>query len=737
MKKHARNQLSGSGRMQRIVSQAGLYAAARLSSEPTESQSSPLSGLDEGQESDPANDSTTVLRSRMSGALNALSISPDGESVAVAGREVLKIIAVTKSEVVETLNLRAGSHLNLNYSSNDVKWGNNATKNKVATAATNGAIILWDLNKVGRKAAERVINEHARAVNRVCFQPENGNVLLSASQDGSMKCWDLRDPKNAALHTFEGKSESVRDVQFNPLIQYEFAAAFETGTIQKWDMRNPKAMYERKVSAHNGPCLTVDWHHGGRMVASGGRDKTIKVWDMSADSRRPLYSIRTMAAVARIQWRPGYDDEIASCALLTDSRIHVWDVRRPNIAKYAFDEHETTPTGFLWLNSDTIYSVAKDKWFIRQEIQASYRPVDLLKRNAIGWNVQGDLAFAIDQSSREHFVDEGTLPQTAAFMSKKWRRPPTKTCAVEDEFTQYIPAQNCGIAHLPLFDFEAFSVFAEHYQISSKDVAESCENNSLVAWKMGRYRTSQTWKIVALLFDSEDELSEPDDRRQQDVAEHGLLDIENEDTDSAESSVSESEESDENTDQDKQSIRTSFSDSCSEAAELWPKWQHEGVVMELLDYYTEQGDVQMCVTLYLVLEHYIHIDDIRVEDWFTSYIDLLHRFKLWSPATAMIKACRVKRVRERNENATTIHIACNHCFKVVMGTSNGSWACDKCRRLLNPCSICHQTVRGLYVWCQGCNHGGHLDHMREWFSKETLCATGCGHTCVLKASLPG
>lgn len=73
--------------------------------------------------------------------------------------------------MTETLNLRAGTHFNLNYSSNDVKWGNNgkpkqrqnqrrrltcpifkATKQKVATAATNGAIILWDLNKIGRKA---------------------------------------------------------------------------------------------------------------------------------------------------------------------------------------------------------------------------------------------------------------------------------------------------------------------------------------------------------------------------------------------------------------------------------------------------------------------------------------------------------------------------------------------------------------------------------------------------------
>lgn len=57
----------------------------------------------------------------------------------------------------------------------------------------------------------------------------------------------------------------------------------------------------------------------------------------------------------------------------------------------------------------------------------------------------------------------------------------------------------------------------------------------------------------------------------------------------------------------------------------------------------------MCVTLYLILEKYLNIDNDRIEDWFTAYIELLHRFKLWSPATAIIKACKVQNVRERNE----------------------------------------------------------------------------------------
>jgi hypothetical protein len=44
--------------------------------------------------------------------------------------KVLKVLSFSKTRVVETLNLRAGSQLNLNYSSNDVKWGNNGKHKK-------------------------------------------------------------------------------------------------------------------------------------------------------------------------------------------------------------------------------------------------------------------------------------------------------------------------------------------------------------------------------------------------------------------------------------------------------------------------------------------------------------------------------------------------------------------------------------------------------------------------------
>jgi hypothetical protein len=46
------------------------------------------------------------------------------------------------------------------------------------------------------------------------------------------------------------------------------------------------------------------------------------------------------------------------------------------------------------------------------------------------------------------------------------------------------------------------------------------------------------------------------------------------------------------------------------------------------------------------------------------------------------------------------------------------------------CSLCQETVGGLWVWCHGCGHGGHLDHLLEWFAHESAeCPSGCGHRC--------
>jgi Zinc-ribbon, C4HC2 type len=68
-------------------------------------------------------------------------------------------------------------------------------------------------------------------------------------------------------------------------------------------------------------------------------------------------------------------------------------------------------------------------------------------------------------------------------------------------------------------------------------------------------------------------------------------------------------------------------------------------------------------------------------------------------------------------------------------------ACHSCRRRVGMCFLCHEPVTGVFVWCPGCGHGGHLDHALEWFGGSIgspvreVCPTGCGHKCNLKRQL--
>ncbi len=68
----------------------------------------------------------------------------------------------------------------------------NVLDSTLATAATNGAVVLWNLGKPSRSKQQHVFMDHKRTVNKVSFHPTEAHWLISGSQDGTMKCFDIR-----------------------------------------------------------------------------------------------------------------------------------------------------------------------------------------------------------------------------------------------------------------------------------------------------------------------------------------------------------------------------------------------------------------------------------------------------------------------------------------------------------------------------------------------------------------
>ena len=175
----------------------------------------------------------------------------------------------------------------------------------------------------------------------------------------------------------------------------------------------------------------------------------------------------------------------------------------------------------------------------------------------------------------------------------------------------------------------------------------------------------------------------------------------------------------------------------------------------------DAGDVQTCVVICevmgvvvppvsgsdapKVLVPGLSLD--RIREWYLSYIDLLQQMCLFSPASELIGSCPDPAVSALSQQSTTLHEACPQCGKPIESVSatDGNSAtiikqgdaagpyrtCKRCRMRVGQCFLCHEVVKGMYVWCPGCGHGGCLAHALEWFgdNAQEFCPTGCGHKC--------
>jgi len=164
-----------------------------------------------------------------------------------------------------------------------------------------------------------------------------------------------------------------------------------------------------------------------------------------------------------------------------------------------------------------------------------------------------------------------------------------------------------------------------------------------------------------------------------------------------------------------------------------PTWSPNQTLIDTLNFYADTGDIQSTIAMYMVIGHdrlKDLIDEGTVEYWFTTYVEMLQRFRLFNQATEMIQICPIENIRIMNLQSTNYLSNCAACKKALMRREGGHY-CDRCKKFSTICSLCFKTVKGLYVWCQGCGHGGHLSHLKAWFEEtgNKNCPAGCGHLC--------
>jgi hypothetical protein len=391
--------------------------------------------------------------------INTLSINESGSHALLGGKEIFKTVKVENGVCVEDVNLRTAIRSTPTQASgkprqiytidiDDVAWAKGASGDYVAAATSSGKIILYDLGHAGLPAAQ--LHEHYRQVHRITFNPHRGSLLLSGSQDGTVRLWDVRDARRSTGSTqrsstpatskmqskskFAGQSDSVRDVKWSPTDGVDFAFGTDSGWVQIWDMRNLKQP-KIKIPAHAHACTSVDWHPDGKHVASAGLEKLIRVWNVSSNNRKKSgWEIKTPYPVSNARWRPPCESsvpgdygsrqttQIVAAYDREHPVLHIWDLRRPAFPFREMTPHPEAPTDLLWHSQDLLWTVGRDGVFLQSDIQHARKAMDNISVNVAAISAKGEL--------------------TAATMRRTPRRSPNKlpptahTSATGDELGQ-------------------------------------------------------------------------------------------------------------------------------------------------------------------------------------------------------------------------------------------------------------------------------------------------------------
>jgi len=122
------------------------------------------------------------------------------------------------------------------------------------------------------------------------------------------------------------------------------------------------------------------------------------------------------------------------------------------------------------------------------------------------------------------------------------------------------------------------------------------------------------------------------------------------------------------------------------------------------------------------------------EQYKKMYAEILARWGELEKRAEVLKFVEISDAKQRRMRIDIV-LQCDQCGQPLAGAGPDLPICPKCRRLPFHCVVCHTPVRGLSNFCLSCGHGGHVEHMQQWFAEEEVCPTGCGCNCVAQANL--
>jgi len=239
-------------------------------------------------------------------------------------------------------------------------------------AGGGGAFAVVPLDQVGKLPVNQpLFNGHTGAVLDTDFNPFNDYVIVSASEDTTIKIWNipeggLTENCSTPAGTLTGHGKKVGQVLFHPTAENILASSSFDLTVKIWDLEKGTEIIQ--LEGHLDFVQSMSWNWEGNLLATTSKDKKLRVWDVRAGKCIADAEPHQGVKGSRVCWL-GDSDRLVTTGFsrMSDRQVAIFDYK--NLAEPIKTENLDTSSGLLmpFYDNDTkiLYIAGKGDGNIR------------------------------------------------------------------------------------------------------------------------------------------------------------------------------------------------------------------------------------------------------------------------------------------------------------------------------------------------------------------------------------
>ncbi|KAL4991753.1 WD40-repeat-containing domain protein [Aspergillus falconensis] len=189
------------------------------------------------------------------------------------------------------------------------------TAQHIASGSLDRSILLW--NTYGQCENYGILTGHKGAVLDLQWSRDS-KTIFSASADTTLASWDIESGQR--IRRYIGHEEVINSLEISKRGQEMLVSASDDGTIGIWDPRQKEAIEYLETEL---PITAVAQSEAGNEIFSGGIDNTIHVWDIR--KKAIVYSMAGhMDTITSLEVSPDSQTLLSNSF---DSTVRTWDIR--------------------------------------------------------------------------------------------------------------------------------------------------------------------------------------------------------------------------------------------------------------------------------------------------------------------------------------------------------------------------------------------------------------------------